>query len=344
MISIITPTFNHERFIGPCIESVLQQSYENWEQIVLDDGSEDRTAEVVARYSDSRIRYVHQANKGIEALAHTYNHALEMARGEFVAILEGDDLWPGDKLSNLVPKFADSNVVLAYGGVAEISADGIWSGRVGRAVRRRRNLPQSVLFNDPLGSATRYMLRADGADLVPASTAIIRLSALKLIGGFQYSADLCVVDFPTFISLTLQGSFYYTPGVMGYRRRHRKSATYQNQADISEGVRKYASYFLKQHDLTLTPEETQVIKRTWHASNCDSEFTAGRLCLLDGQWERARGRFRSAFDVSYPRLLLAACIGWIFSWFHWDLEFVLGLAGIATLREHEAPTYLSRQR
>jgi glycosyltransferase involved in cell wall biosynthesis len=342
-VSIITPTYNHEKYIGSCIESVLQQTYPNWEHIVIDDGSTDRTPEIVRGYSDKRIRYFHQPNKGIEALAHTYNQALSMAKGEFVAILEGDDLWPPDKLSSLIPNFTNGNIVLAYGGVAEISADGTWSGRLGRAVRRRRSLPSVVLFNNPVGSATHYMLRADGADLIPASTVVIRKSALESIGGFQYFPNLCVTDFPTFISLTLQGSFYYTPQVTGYRRRHRKSATYENQAQISAGVRNYAKYFVNHHNLSLTSEQMRIIERTWHASACDSEFSAGRLCLLNGRWQEGRSHFRHAFNLSLPRLFMAAAVGWIFTWLHCDLEFLLGLVGIATLRDDATLKDLSRQ-
>lgn len=343
LVSIITPTYSQEKFIGPCIESVLKQTYQNWEQIVIDDGSTDRTAEVVRGYSDLRIQYVYQANKGIEALAHTYNHALRMAKGEFVAVLEGDDLWPADKLSSLIPSFANGNIVLAYGGVAEISADGTWSGRLGRAVRRRRSLPSSVLFNNPVGSATRYMLRADGADLVPASTAIMRKSTLESIGGFQYFSDLCVTDFPTFISLTLQGTFYYTPKVMGYRRRHRRSATFQNQSKITTGVRTYTERFLREHSLKLTPEDRRVINRSWRASECDAEFSAGRISLLDGRWRQGRHHFRRALNSSRPRLSLAASVGWSLSWLHCDLESLLSLAGIATMRDENMLTNFSRQ-
>src|SRR6185437_14197635 len=134
LISVITPTFNHEYFIGCCIESLISQTYLNWEQIIIDDGSTDRTAVSVSRYTDPRIHYYYQQNRGIEALAHTYNNALSKCKGEFVAILEGDDLWPPDKLARLVPYLADDSIILAYGAVAELSADGKWTGRLGRAV------------------------------------------------------------------------------------------------------------------------------------------------------------------------------------------------------------------
>ena len=65
LVSIITPTYNHENFIAQCLESVLSQSYVAWEQIVVDDGSTDRTREIISQYKDERIKYIHQANKGI---------------------------------------------------------------------------------------------------------------------------------------------------------------------------------------------------------------------------------------------------------------------------------------
>src|SRR5215472_14297167 len=124
LVSIITPAFNHERFIGPCIESVLGQTYQSWEQIIIDDGSTDRTAEIVRSYSDRRIKYFHQDNKGIGALAETYNCALQLSKGALIAILEGDDLWPTEKLSELVPSFRDSSIILAFGEDRDIDVDG----------------------------------------------------------------------------------------------------------------------------------------------------------------------------------------------------------------------------
>ena len=155
LVSIITPAFNHEKYIGPCIESVLKQTYQNWEQIIIDDGSTDRTAGVVRGFADGRVRYVHQENKGIEALAHTYNHALSMCKGELVAILEGDDMWPTNKLATLTSAFADEGVVLAYGEAADVNPKGLQQRTKSHTTRLRQRLTDSLLFNDPIGSATR---------------------------------------------------------------------------------------------------------------------------------------------------------------------------------------------
>jgi glycosyltransferase involved in cell wall biosynthesis len=333
VVSIITPTFNHERFIGPCIESVLKQTYVNWEQIIIDDGSSDRTADVIRGYSDSRIRYVYQENRGIEALPHLYNRALSMCRGDLIAILEGDDLWPPNKLSAQVRVFQDEGVVLAYGAVADIGADGHWCGRLGRSVRKRMRFPLEILLNDPPGSATRYMLRADGLDLVPPSTAVVRRSALTSISGFQYVPGLCVTDFPTFVTLSLVGKFYYTPQVMGYRRRHLGSATYNNFVQILTHAHKYASQFIAEHSLSMNRAEHDAIKKTWNGPRPSLEFTAGRLELLNGQWRVARAHFVRALNLSVPDIFVASLLGWSLSWLRCNLERFLTLTGVASLEE-----------
>src|SRR6267143_992770 len=137
LVSVITPTYNHESYIGPCIESLLRQTYPHWEQIIVDDGSTDATPKVVKRYLDPRIRYHRQTNQGAYALARTYNQALDIAKGSLIAILEGDDLWPPMKLATLVPTFDDPRVVLAYGQNADVSASGQMQRRMSGTARLR---------------------------------------------------------------------------------------------------------------------------------------------------------------------------------------------------------------
>ena len=332
-VSIITPTYNHEKFICTCIESVIQQTYRNWEQIIIDDGSTDGTEEMIRNFADPRIHYVRQENKGIEALPHTYNRALGMCEGKLVAILEGDDAWPPEKLATLVRAFDHEDVVLAYGAVADMASDGTWRGRLGRSVRKRMRLPKEILLNDPPGTATRYMLRADGVDLVPPSTVVVRRSALASIGGFQYVPDLCVTDFPTFVTLSLVGRFFYTPAVMGYRRRHLGSATFQNLRRILTHAHQYVRQFPEEHDFPLNFAERHEIEQTWCRSDSRLEFTAGRLDLATEQWKEARGHFQKALDPLSPRTFLAAALGWAFSWLHCDLEGTIRFLDGADIRE-----------
>lgn len=99
MISVVIPAYNHERFIGAAVDSVLQQSWRDLELLVIDDGSTDRTGEIVQAYDDPRITYYYQENQDA---FNTINRGLELAQGDFVAILNSDDVYTLDRLQSLV--------------------------------------------------------------------------------------------------------------------------------------------------------------------------------------------------------------------------------------------------
>lgn len=98
-VSVVIPAYNHERFVGAAVESVLQQSFADLELIVIDDGSRDRTGEVVRGYDDSRISYYFQENQDAY---NTINRGLGLARGDFIAILNSDDVYTPDRLERLL--------------------------------------------------------------------------------------------------------------------------------------------------------------------------------------------------------------------------------------------------
>ena len=95
LVSCIVPVFNGERFLGEALDSILAQTYRPVEVIVVDDGSTDRTPEVVARYG-RRITYLRQVNGGS---ASAKNRGVSVARGDLLAFLDADDLWHPDKLT-----------------------------------------------------------------------------------------------------------------------------------------------------------------------------------------------------------------------------------------------------
>ncbi len=104
LVSIITPAYNAEKMIGETIESVQSQTYDNWEMIVVDDGSQDGTTAVIEQISrqDGRIKLIRQQNAGV---ASARNRAIESASGELIAFLDADDLWKPEKLAKQVAVF-----------------------------------------------------------------------------------------------------------------------------------------------------------------------------------------------------------------------------------------------
>jgi GT2 family glycosyltransferase len=335
LVSIVTPVYNHGRFIAACIESVLGQSYQDWELLIIDDGSADGTAEVIRRYSDPRIRYFHQENRGIEALAHTYNRALALARGELIAILEGDDTWPSHKLAAQVARFDDPEIVLAFGEETDIDVHDRRAKSSSRTSRRRRKLPWSILFNDPVRSSTPHLLTMEGQSFIPPVTVVIRKSALEAIGGFQYVPGICPTDVATFLRLSLVGKFHYTEEVMGFRRRHSSSATLQFLQPMSVTPQEFIFKQIDSSELGLGEKQRAAIKKSWHSRTCAREFTTGRLCLLERDWVKARQHFIRAIHPGQLRILAGAAAGWVLSWFHVNLESLFQLAGRIPLKPSE---------
>lgn len=95
VVSIIIPTFNRDKFIGAAVESILEQTYQDFEIIIVDDGSTDRTAEVIRLFPADKLIYIYQTNCG---RSNARNYALSIARGRYIAFLDSDDLYLPGKL------------------------------------------------------------------------------------------------------------------------------------------------------------------------------------------------------------------------------------------------------
>jgi glycosyltransferase involved in cell wall biosynthesis len=111
LVSVILPVYNRAEWIAQTIESVLSQTYQHLELLVIDDGSTDATGRILDNFG-SRITVLKQSHAGVEAAR---NLGLEHARGEFVAFIDSDDVWYPDKLSRQLPLFDKAEVGLVFG-------------------------------------------------------------------------------------------------------------------------------------------------------------------------------------------------------------------------------------
>lgn len=131
LVSIITPSYNTARFIEATVRSVLAQTYENWEMIIVDDCSTDDTDDVIARFSDPRIRYLkNETNSGA---AVSRNRALREAKGKWIAFLDSDDLWEPTKLEKQVGFMKETGCHFSYTKYVEVDDDDrplgtVWTG------------------------------------------------------------------------------------------------------------------------------------------------------------------------------------------------------------------------
>ncbi len=121
LVTVVIPAYNHERFIGPAVDSVLNQSWSELELIVIDDGSTDQTGEIVQSYNDPRLSYYYQENQDA---FNTINRGLAMAKGEYVAILNSDDVYTTDRLHKMVNAQQQSGAACLFSDVIPISDEG----------------------------------------------------------------------------------------------------------------------------------------------------------------------------------------------------------------------------
>lgn len=151
LVSIITPTYNCSKFIEQTIESVLNQSYSNWEMIIVDDCSDDDTVKIAKRYSkeDQRIKvFYNKTNKGP---ALTRNKAIKIASGRFIAFLDGDDTWRPEKLKKQLKFQIKNKYAFTYTSFGRIDEEGQKIGKT--------NAPSELTYDDliktcPIGCLT----------------------------------------------------------------------------------------------------------------------------------------------------------------------------------------------
>jgi len=330
-VSIITPTYNHARFIVDCIQSVQAQTYEDWEMLIVNDGSTDATAEIVARYivNEPRIKLFNRANVGIFRLGETYNFALEQASGKYIAILEGDDVWLPEKLELQVKALeAHPDHVLAWGQAYYGEAEHLKRMHPSSPVADEKNLP--YFNNTPVGNIFNVFLLYN---CIPALTILIRKDALLGIGGFLQSFHLPLVDLPTLMALAKKGPFYFENRDLGIWRIYPNQVTKTYTQEIYQGFRDLSMMHYRQ-----LPEEMRrllvVDEKTIIQKHDDlillSLARSGRYSLIRKEFKQARKSYRKAIFYKGMRLpiwRLRALVGYAFSLFRADVEGFAKLLG-----------------
>ncbi|MEK7403981.1 MAG: glycosyltransferase [Acidobacteriota bacterium] len=326
LVSVITPTYNHGRYLGRSIESLLAQTYANWEMVIVVDGSTDNTLEVIQSFQDTRISHIYQQNRGVRQLAATINSGLRRTKGELVTMLPSDDTWPDYRLEKQVPLFDDPNVVLCFGRQSIIDENDRLLGE---------NTPPPELArirNRPPGSALQEMFLSN---FIPQPTVLIRRAALEKIGGYLQPPGLLAEDYPTHMALALQGEFRYLDLPLANYRMHQDQMTRNHYLEMVESDVPYVLEFFR----SLDPE---MQKRTgWCEADLASAlsdrlhntyFEVGRRELLAAEWNDARRHFLAALRRGTPQTKLKAFLGLSYGVLHKDLESTARLLGRTPLR------------
>lgn len=237
LISVIIPAYNHERFVGPAIESVLNQSFTDWELVIVDDGSTDGTAAVIKGYDDPRIHYHHQENQDAY---NALNKGLSLAQGQWFSILNSDDVYEPERLERC----------LAAG---EAGADAVFTG-VGAIDDQGTRIPEEGSYwhlwhqrnlSAYLSSGDLYAGFLRGNLMITTSNLFVRAEVARKVGGFASLRYLHDYDYIFRLLLACPGRVCYLHDQMLMQYRIHGSNTLKSGAvkarneDLSV-IRKYA--------------------------------------------------------------------------------------------------------
>ncbi len=159
LVSVIIPAYNAEKFIVATLESVLSQSYQKIEVVIVDDGSRDRTVEIVREFAakDRRIILFQQSNSGVAAAR---NLAIQKSKGEYIAPIDADDIWCTQKLEKQVQCLlqGSQSVGLVYTWTHHIDEEGLPTGTYHRC-NLEGNVLTAMFIEEPIGNASVPLIR-----------------------------------------------------------------------------------------------------------------------------------------------------------------------------------------
>lgn len=182
MVSIIMPSWNTAEYIRDSIQSVIRQTYENWELIIVDDCSTDTTDLIVQNISDERIIYIkNESNMGA---ALTRNRAIREAKGEWIAFLDSDDLWEPQKLENQLKFMKDNDYGFSYHNYEKISDDG---KRLNILVSGPKIITKRKMYNYGYPGCLTFMYNAEKYGL-------IQIEDIKKNNDYAILLKLCKKD------------------------------------------------------------------------------------------------------------------------------------------------------
>ncbi|ACK72941.1 glycosyl transferase family 2 [Gloeothece citriformis PCC 7424] len=158
-VSVIIPVYNVEKYIAATIQSVLSQTYPNFELLIIDDSSPDNSIKICQQFTDSRIKIIHQNNRG---LAGARNAGIRNAQGEYIAFLDGDDLWLPEKLEKHIQHLESSPLIgVSFSQSAFIDEGGKPLG-IYQVPRKLQNITAPyMLCRNPIGNGSAPVIRRE---------------------------------------------------------------------------------------------------------------------------------------------------------------------------------------
>jgi glycosyltransferase involved in cell wall biosynthesis len=297
LVSVIMPCYNGEKFIGEAIESVTNQTYQNWELIIINDGSTDNSEKIIYKYlSDSRIRNLHNTqNKGIPIAR---NMGIRASKGEYIAFLDQDDIWMEEKIEKQLDLFYKENekLGLIFGEVLNINLEG--KEIKGIKSQKFNNKKMEILENNNIEIMRTLYLR----DFIPFVTVMVNKRIFTKIGLLDENLTGGADDYEFCLRLLGKFNIIYMNEILAKKRIHKKNFSrvdrvLPDEIKISEKIAEMFPYLAKYKKRRL--------------GSC--YYACGRFYQIKGELIKSREKFVKAISYNpwqwkyYIAYLLSYC-------------------------------------
>lgn len=275
-ISVVIPAYNQEKFITETIESILNQTYKDFEIIVVDDGSTDCTKQKLEKFG-SKIKIIEQPNLE-RAIAR--NNGVKNSQGEYIAFVDSDDIWTEDKLENQIKVLEEKkDCMFIYSACGRVNQ---YSKKIKPAKRQLEGYSGNIF--------EELLIR----NFIASATPLIKREFFNKTQGFN-SKYIPYEDWELWIRLSLLGKIYFLPKVLAYYRIHKNQSVRKVKAEKIEVV------------TTSILEDSFKLKNISNDIKNKSQAIANlRFCywyLLAGEKAKAEEKIKKAL-VLYPAFLL----------------------------------------
>jgi glycosyltransferase involved in cell wall biosynthesis len=264
VVSVIIPTYNQADLLKKSLQSLLDQTFPDWEAIVIDNNSEDDTEEVVKNLQDQRIIYKTFHNQGI--IAASRNLGIHLAKGDYITFLDSDDLWYPSKLTECLKKMQQGK---------EIVCHGLWI--------RKDGILQNKLIPTPPYQNFYKTLLYNGNSVIATSAVIMKKQCLDRYGGFSEDpAMVTAEDYELWLRLSKNNiNWGFISEVLGEYTVHSKNASSNVKRQMLAEENIVMKYFKENDcphiDERLSYRKRRVMlvfragKRAWQSGHrCDS--------------------------------------------------------------------------
>ena len=206
-VSIVIPTYNHAEYLQQALHSVVDQTFQDWEAIIVNNFSDDATLQIIEQFNEPRFRVINFRNHGV--IAASRNEGLRNSLAPVIAFLDSDDTWYKDKLSKCMSEFENGAKVVCHG----------------ENWRSDSSVPRAIYYG-PAGKATYRNLLFRG-NCISTSATLVNKQVLEQLSGFSENPSFITAeDYELWMRISLATTnFVFIHEILGEFRRHGKSAS-----------------------------------------------------------------------------------------------------------------------